>query len=82
MVLSKEVIALSKLPWFPQVMKELGYEPVKHGRWISVPNKKDRICSKCEGDEPYKFADENVNVFDYCPHCGAKMDEVMEDGET
>ena len=26
--LSKEVIALSKLPWFPQVMRELGYEHV------------------------------------------------------
>lgn len=50
-------------------------DPVKHGKWISVPHKKDRICSVCEGDEPYKFADENVNIFDYCPHCGAKMDE-------
>lgn len=43
------------------------------GEWISVPHKKDRICSVCGGDEPYKFAYENVNVFDYCPHCGVKM---------
>ena len=50
-------------------------EPIKHGKWISVPNKKDRICSVCEGDEPYKFADENVNIFAYCPYCGTKMDE-------
>ena len=49
--------------------------PVKHGRWISVLHKTNRICSICEGDEPYKFADKNINVFDYCPHCGAKMDE-------
>lgn len=27
-MVSKEVIALSKLPWFPAMMKELGYEPV------------------------------------------------------
>ena len=49
-------------------------DPVKHGKWISVPNKKNRICSICEGDEPYKFADENVNVFAYCPYCGTRMD--------
>ena len=49
-------------------------DPVRHGRWISVPHKRDRICSVCECDEPYKFADEDANVFDYCPHCGAKMD--------
>lgn len=50
-------------------------DPIKYGRWISVPHKRDRICSICNGNEPYKFADENVNIFDYCPHCGAKMDE-------
>ena len=49
-------------------------DPVKHGKWISVPNKKNRICSICEGDEPYKFSDENVNVFAYCPYCGTRMD--------
>jgi len=51
-------------------------DPVERGRWISVPNKKDRICSVCGCDEPYKFADEDTDVFNYCPHCGAKMDEV------
>lgn len=51
-----------------------GWTPVRHGKWISVPNKKARICSTCESDEPYKFADEDANVFDYCPHCGTKMD--------
>lgn len=49
-------------------------DTVKHGRWISVPHKRARICSKCEYDEPYKFADEDASVFDYCPHCGTKMD--------
>ncbi len=49
-------------------------DPVRHGKWISVPHKKARICSVCECDEPYKFADENADVFDYCPRCGAKMD--------
>lgn len=52
----------------------LTIDPVRHGKWISVPHKKARICSVCECDEPYKFADEDANVFDYCPHCGTKMD--------
>ena len=48
--------------------------PVRHGRWISVPHKLARVCSVCNRDEPYKFADIDADVYDYCPHCGAKMD--------
>lgn len=48
--------------------------PVVHGRWASVPGKRERICSRCQCDEPYKFADENAEVFEFCPHCGATMD--------
>lgn len=48
--------------------------PVRHGRWISVPHKLARICSVCNRDEPYKFADIDADVYDYCPSCGAKMD--------
>ena len=47
---------------------------VRHGRWISVPHKLARICSVCNRDEPYKFADIDADVYDYCPNCGAKMD--------
>ena len=53
--------------------------PVVHGRWISVPHKLARICSVCNRDEPYKFADIDADVYDYCPHCGAKMDEKEND---
>lgn len=48
--------------------------PVQHGRWVSVPHKLARVCSVCNRDEPYKFADIDANVYDYCPSCGAKMD--------
>lgn len=48
--------------------------PVRHGRWISIPHKLARICSVCNRDEPYKFANINADVYDYCPNCGAKMD--------
>ncbi len=53
--------------------------PVKHGRWMQAPHKKARFCSCCYSDEPYKFADDDANVFDFCPNCGAKMDG--KDGE-
>ena len=48
--------------------------PVAHGRWVSVSGKRGRICSRCLSDEPYKNADDNAEVFEFCPHCGAKMD--------
>ena len=48
--------------------------PVRHGRWVSVPHKRSRVCSVCNRDEPYKFADIDADVYDYCPNCGAKMD--------
>ena len=41
--------------------------PVLHGRWIGVGYDK---CSVCGGLE--------LGRTNYCPHCGAKMDEVSE----
>lgn len=43
------------------------------GYWKSVPHKAARVCSVCKKDEPYKFADDDANVFDFCPHCGSIM---------
>ena len=54
--------------------------PVRHGRWISVPHKLARVCSVCNRDEPYKFADIDADVYDYCPNCGAKMDGGADNG--
>lgn len=54
--------------------------PVKHGRWVSVPHKLARVCSVCNRDEPYKFADIDTDVYDYCPNCGAKMDGSASNG--
>lgn len=48
--------------------------PVVRGRWVSVAGKRDRICSRCLRNEPYKNADDDAGVFEFCPHCGAKMD--------
>ena len=54
--------------------------PVVHGRWVSVAGKRDRICSRCLHNEPYKNADDDAEVFELCPHCGAKMDGGECDG--
>ena len=72
------ILASKNAPWDGyQKVSELpsaDVAPVVHGRWISVGHKLSRICSVCDRDEPYKFADDNANVYDYCPHCGARMD--------
>lgn len=54
--------------------------PVVTARWISVPHKKARICSRCYCDEPYKFADADADVYDFCPHCGADMRKGRDNG--
>ena len=55
---------MSKLLWFQEMMKELGYEPVRHGKWI-VDEDGNIECSECGchgvGDN-------------YCERCGARMD--------
>lgn len=48
-------------------------EPIKHGRWIVVSEyPKKAECSYCG----YPVEHELVCWWDYCPNCGAKMDEV------
>lgn len=47
-------------------------EPVRHGHWIECPLRKYPkehidVCSVCDGKALAKY--------NYCPHCGAKMDE-------
>lgn len=48
--------------------------PVVHGRWISKnPHGYEWIfvCSNCDYIDGYPFNDRS----NYCPNCGAKMDE-------
>lgn len=49
--------------------------PVVHGRWIYhlddlFPNDSTQECSYCHAEESLTLYNEN-----YCPNCGAKMDE-------
>ena len=45
----------------------------KRGRWESISYKRARICSCCGHDEPYKFADDDAPIYNFCPYCGADM---------
>lgn len=49
--------------------------PVIHAHWRWMPNH-DVICSKCQYVLP---SGSPVSDFRFCPYCGAKMDEVIND---
>ena len=56
-------------------------EPIRHGHWIEVQriHEKDHTaiceCSLC-GDTVWVY--DGQRAWNYCPNCGAKMDEVKE----
>lgn len=53
-------------------------EPVKHGKWTRVDKNKynddEATCSIC--GVTFASGYSNPYWWDYCPNCGAKMDEV------
>ena len=66
-------------------------EPVRHGRWIKMSDADGHYyaCSEC-GEELYRewSFDRQFDIFpkkksidktQFCPHCGAKMDEVNDE---
>lgn len=58
-------------------MPEIEAEPVRRGRWIDKDNTGDdwdgeTICALCDGVSPCRL------FWDYCPHCGARMDGDVE----
>lgn len=48
--------------------------PVVHGRWIDndIDPEAWNFCSVC--------GEQAIDLFDYCPNCGASMTEGAEDG--
>jgi len=50
--------------------------PVRHGKWIACDGNKYVYalrCSECQGG--YHLSNEYATTWDYCPTCGARMDE-------
>lgn len=53
-------------------------EPTKHGKWI-LNSQYGAECSEC-GTAMFEIVGAPYTTFEpnYCPNCGAKMDEVEE----
>ena len=52
--------------------------PVRHERWeivVGSDGKEHMVCTGCRKQQDL------TGVFSYCPNCGAKMDETVEDDE-
>ena len=50
-------------------------EPVVHAHWVESDDGITPVCSRCH--RTHSCFKRNP---DYCPNCGARMDEVTEDG--
>ena len=48
-------------------------EPVRHGRWMPTNDDNKKRCSRC--DVIHLIAQYPHGQANYCPNCGAKMDE-------
>lgn len=63
--------------YFVTVAPTIEAEPVKHGRNLNADYPSLFECSVCGyvNDDTYRGV---PHTFNYCPHCGARMDEVEE----
>lgn len=52
-------------------------EPVRHAHWIWKGDEGDSrfMCSACGGKENAPTCMGVPNIWEYCPNCGAKMEE-------
>ena len=69
------VIVTSEL--FNEMKARWSAEPVKYGHWVEILDSpmlplKLSMCSECGAE----YAPQQTPHFSYCPHCGAKMQEV------
>lgn len=54
---------------------DVEFAPVQHRKWVELPPFKNIfVCSSCERLGEYHW--------NYCPHCGAKMDGKEEKNAT
>lgn len=71
-----DLVALKKVERAPAV----DAAPVVHGRWILVDKAYGEYecsaCGACDSDCSDYYGAHNVLCQDYCPNCGARMDEA------
>lgn len=60
-------------------MSTANVAPIKHGRWIKVEDYYGLSiikCSECREEWCFEVEDDITDLkYNYCPNCGAKMDE-------
>ena len=54
---------------YPQAI-DMAIEALQEGEWIGVDGEPYSMCSNCE-----RYIDDIDDDFEYCPHCGARMDK-------
>ena len=71
--------------WYEKCINETAaadVAPVRHGQWLysyeTISDVKIYICSECRSEIAIDKYD-NIEEYNYCPHCGAKMDEKERD---
>lgn len=68
---------LHEMPLNSPSIPTVDAEPVRHGHWEEIHEVFDYIkCSECGG--AWCTEDNDTDTFNYCPNCGAKMDEDEE----
>lgn len=64
--------------WYEKCINETAaadVAPVRHGRWIEECEEGLYSCSACGTEWVTIVGTPEENGMDFCPHCGAKMDE-------
>ena len=56
-----------------QIIEAPTVDPVRHGQWNEDEDGDGRHCSECGHDYCYILGD--PEIFEFCPFCGARMDE-------
>lgn len=51
-------------------------QKVRRGKWIERKGRAEATCSLCGRDVVYQIIDDRWQYENYCPHCGAKMEET------
>lgn len=76
-------IAMAEMLEFIKQLPAVDVKPVKHGQWIcefynDVFDVYQADCSACKRESTNKY-DKVSESYEYCPHCGARMDGEQND---
>lgn len=84
-LVDEDIVGCSQRNDFKKVKEALDAKPVRHGRWEFGENEygdDGYYCSACHGHVVWKYDTESIDFikeYNYCPFCGAKMDERKEE---